>query len=123
MLTFSHLGYAKRMDPDNFRVQNRGGKGIKGTQNIENDYVEDMITTHSHAYVLFFTNMGKVYRLKAYEIPGGLKDSPGTALVNILSMQQGEHPTAIITIDSFDDDKYLIMATKGGMIKRTPFLL
>ena len=120
VLTFSHLGYAKRMDPDNFRVQNRGGKGIKGTQNIENDYVEDMITTHSHAYVLFFTNMGKVYRLKAYEIPEASRTARGTALVNILSMQQGEHPTAIITIDSFDDDKYLIMATKGGMIKRTP---
>ena len=120
ILTFSHLGYAKRMDPDNFRVQNRGGKGIKGTQNIENDYVEDLITTHNHEIILFFTNMGKVYKLKAYEIPEASRTARGTALVNLLSLMPDEHPTAVIPIDGFDDDRYLIMATKSGMIKRTP---
>ncbi len=120
VLTFSHLGYAKRMDPDNFRVQNRGGKGIKGANNIENDYVEDLISTNNHATILFFTNMGRVYKLKAYEIPEASRTARGTALINLLSLMPDEHPTAVIPIKGFDDDRFLIMATKQGMIKRTP---
>ena len=120
VLTFSHLGYAKRMDPDNFRVQNRGGKGIKGTQNIDNDYIEDIISTNSHTTILFFTNLGRVYKLKAYEIPEASRTARGTAIVNLLSLMPGEIPNAVIPIKEFDDDSFLIMATKGGMIKRTP---
>ena len=120
VITFSHLGYVKRMNPDNFRVQNRGGKGIKGAANIENDYVEDLLSTNNHATILFFTNMGRVYRLKAYEIPEAGRTARGTALINLLPFMPDEHPTAVIPIKEFDDDRYLIMATKTGMVKRTP---
>ncbi len=122
IITLSHLGYIKRMDEDNFKQQNRGGKGIKGTQNIDDDYVEDMLMTTNHYYIMFFTNMGKVYRIKSYEIPEASRTSRGTAIVNILPLQSDEKISAVIAISEkeFENDRAnLIMATKNGMIKKT----
>ncbi len=122
IITLSHLGYVKRMDEDNFKQQNRGGKGIKGTQNIDDDYVEDMLMTTNHHYIMFFTNMGKVYRIKAYEIPEASRTSRGTAIVNILPLQTEEKISAVIAINESEfknDGANLLMATKNGMIKKT----
>ena len=119
VLTMTHLGYIKRMDVDNFRAQNRGGKGIKGTQTIENDYIEDIVMTSNHHYIMFFTNTGKVYRLKAYEIPEASRTARGTAIVNLLQLQPEEKITAVIPIRTYEAGKYLLMATKRGMIKKT----
>ena len=119
VLTMTHLGYVKRMDVDHFRAQNRGGKGIKGTQNIENDYTEDIVMTTNHHYIMFFTNTGKVYRLKAYEIPEASRTARGTAIVNLLQLQPEEKITAVIPIRVYEEGKYLLMATKCGMIKKT----
>ena len=116
----THLGYIKRMDVDNFRAQNRGGKGIKGMQTIEEDYIEDLPMTTNHHYVMFFTNTGRVYRLKAYEIPEAGRTARGTAIVNLLQLQPEEKITAIIPMREYNDDKYLFMATKDGMVKKTP---
>ena len=120
IVTMSHLGYIKRMNEDNFRTQNRGGKGIKGTQNIENDYVEDMLVVTNHQYIMFFTNKGRVYRIKAYEIPEASRTSRGTNIANLLMLQPEEKITAAIAIKEYREDAYIIMATKGGMIKKTP---
>ncbi len=120
IVTLSHLGYVKRMNEDNFRTQNRGGKGIKGTQNIENDYVEDMLMITNHQYIMFFTNMGQVYRIKAYEIPEASRTSRGTNIANLLMLQPEEKITAMISIKEYREDAFIIMATKGGMIKKTP---
>ena len=120
IVTMSHLGYIKRMNEDNFRTQNRGGKGIKGTQNIENDYVEDMLVVTNHQYIMFFTNKGLVYRIKAYEIPEASRTSRGTNIANLLMLQPEEKITAAIAIKEYREDAYIIMATKGGMIKKTP---
>ena len=120
VIAMTHLGYIKRMDVDNFRSQNRGGKGIKGMQTIEEDYIEDLLMTTNHHYVMCFTNTGRVYRLKAYEIPEAGRTSRGTAIVNLLQLQPEEKITAIIPMREYNEDKYLFMATKGGMVKKTP---
>ena len=113
------LGYIKRMTIDNFKSQNRGGKGIKGMQTLEEDYIEDLLMTTTHHYVNFFTNMGRVYRIKAYEIPEASRTARGTALVNLLQLQPNERITAVIPIRDYPDHKYLFMATKKGIVKKT----
>ena len=122
VIAMTYLGYIKRMDVDNFRSQNRGGKGIKGMQTIEEDYIEDLLMTTNHHYMMFFTNTGRVYRIKAYEIPEAGRTARGTAIVNLLQMQPGEKITAIIPMRELNEDKYLFMATKKGMVKKTPML-
>ena len=121
VITMTKLGYIKRMDPENFKSQHRGGRGIKGMETIENDYIDEMFMTTTHQYIMFFTNMGKVYRLKGYEIPEASRTSRGTAIVNIINLQPDEFITAIIPLEDFEEqDKYLVMVTKNGIIKRTP---
>ena len=122
IIAMTHLGYIKRMDVDNFRSQNRGGKGIKGMQTIEEDYIEDLLMTTNHHYMMFFTNTGRVYRLKAYEIPEAGRTARGTAIINLLQLMPEEKITAIIPMREFNDDKYLFMATKNGMVKKTPMV-
>ena len=120
VIAMTNLGYIKRMDADNFRIQNRGGKGIKGMQTIDEDYIEDLFMTTNHHYVMFFTNTGRAYRLKAYEIPEASRTSRGTAIVNLIQLQAGEKITAVVPMKKYDEEKYLFMATKGGMVKKTP---
>lgn len=120
IITMSKLGYIKRMDEDNFRAQNRGGKGIKGANNIENDYIEDMFVVTNHQYIMFFTNKGQVYRLKAYEIPEASRTSRGTNIANLLMLQPEEKITATIAIKEYREDAFIVMASKSGMIKKTP---
>lgn len=120
IITMSKLGYIKRMDEDNFRTQNRGGKGIKGASNIENDFIEDMFVVTNHQYIMFFTNKGQVYRLKAYEIPETSRTSRGTNIANLLMLQPEEKVTAAIAIKEYAEDRFIVMATKSGMIKKTP---
>ncbi len=115
----TNLGYIKRMTLDNFRVQNRGGRGIKGMQTVEEDYIEDLFMTTTHDTLLFFTDRGRMYKLKAYEIPEAGRTARGTAIVNLLQLQGGEKVTAIIPIEKFEEGKYLLMATKKGVIKKT----
>ena len=122
VVAMTHLGYIKRMDADNFKSQNRGGKGIKGMQTIEEDYIEDLLMTTNHHHMMFFTNTGRVYRLKAYEIPEAGRTARGTAIVNLLQLQPGEKITAIIPMREFNEDQYLFMATKEGMVKKTPMV-
>ena len=122
VITMTKLGYIKRMSIDNFRAQNRGGKGIKGMETIEEDYIEELLMTTSHHYMMFFTNTGRVYRLKAYEIPEASRTSRGTAIVNLLQLQPGEKITAVIPIKEFTDGHYLFMATKKGIVKKTPIM-
>ena len=119
IITMTRMGYVKRMTPDNFKSQNRGGKGIKGMQTIEEDNIEDLFMTDTHQYMLFFTNMGRVYRLKAYEIPEAGRTARGTNIINILQLQPGEKVTAGITLDDYANDQYLFMATKKGIVKKT----
>ena len=114
------LGYIKRMSNDTFKAQNRGGKGIKGMQTLEEDYVEELFMTHSHHYIMFFTNTGRVYRLKGYEIPEASRTSRGTAIINLLQLMPGEKISAVIPIDEYRDGEYLFMATKKGLVKKTP---
>ena len=120
VIAMTHLGYIKRMSVDNFKSQNRGGKGIKGMQTIEEDYIEDLLMTTNHHYMMFFTNTGRVYRLKAYEIPEAGRTARGTAIVNLLQLLPGEKITAIIPMREYNEEKYLFMSTKGGMVKKTP---
>lgn len=120
VIAMTNLGYIKRMSVDNFKSQNRGGKGIKGMQTIEEDYIEDLFMTTTHHYIMFFTNTGRVYRLKAYAIPEAGRTARGTAIINLLQLLPGEKITAIIPMREYDDDKYLFMATKNGMVKKTP---
>lgn len=119
VITMTHLGYIKRMTVDNFRSQNRGGKGIKGMQTIEEDFIEEIFMTTTHHYIMFFTNYGRVYRLKAYEIPEAGRTARGTAIINLLQLQPGENITAVIAIKEFNDENYLTMATRNGIIKKT----
>ena len=119
VITMTKIGYIKRMTVDNFKSQNRGGKGIKGMATIEDDYIEDMLMTTTHHYLLFFTNMGKVYRIKAYEIPESSRTARGTAIVNLLHLEPGEKITAMIPLAEYEEDKYLFMATRKGMVKKT----
>ena len=120
VVAMTRLGYIKRMSPDNFKSQNRGGKGIKGMQTIDEDYIEDLIMTKNHNNIMFFTNTGRVYRLKAYAIPEAGRTARGTAIVNLLQMMPGEKITAIVSMKEFNDEHYLFMATKFGMAKKTP---
>ena len=119
VLAMTSLGYIKRMSVDNFTAQNRGGKGIKGITTIQDDYIEDLLMCTTHSYVMFFTNMGRAYSLKAYEIPESSRNARGIAIVNLLQLQPDEHITATIPINEIDDDKYLFMVTKTGIIKKT----
>ena len=119
IVTMTRMGYIKRMTPDNFKNQNRGGKGIKGMQTIEEDNIEDLFMTDTHQFMLFFTNKGRVYRLKAYEIPEASRTARGTAIINILQLQPGEKVTAGITLEDYAEEQYLFMATKKGIVKKT----
>lgn len=119
VIAMTNLGYIKRMSVDNFKSQNRGGKGIKGMQTLDEDFIEDLLMTTNHHYIMFFTNTGRCYRIKAYEIPEAGRTARGTAIVNLLQLQPGEKVTAAIPMREIDDDKYLFMATKGGMVKKT----
>ena len=120
VITMTKLGYIKRMTVDNFRSQNRGGKGIKGMQTLEDDYIEELMMTTTHHYVMFFTNTGRVYRLKAYEIPEAGRTARGTAIINLLQLMPDERITAVIPINKFEEGQYLMMATKNGLVKKTP---
>ena len=120
VITMTHLGYIKRMTPDNFRSQNRGGKGIKGMQTLDEDFIEEIFMSTTHNYLMFFTSFGRVYRMKAYEIPEAGRTARGTAIINLLHLQPGEKISAVIPIKEWNDDAYLVMATKNGVIKKTP---
>ena len=120
IVAMTKLGYIKRMSVDNFKNQNRGGKGIKGMQTIDEDYIEDLLLTKTHNYIMFFTNKGRVYRLKAYAIPEGSRTARGTAIINLLQLQPEEKITAIIPVKEYHETDYLFMATRGGMVKKTP---
>ncbi|MCI5501205.1 MAG: DNA gyrase subunit A, partial [Lachnospiraceae bacterium] len=120
VITMTKLGYIKRMSVDNFKSQHRGGKGIKGMQTIDDDYIENMLMTTTHHYIMFFTNKGRVYRLKVYEIPECGRTARGTAIINLLQLVPGEKITAAITIREYEEEKYLFMATKKGLVKKTP---
>ena len=120
VITMTKLGYIKRMSHDTFKSQNRGGKGIKGMQTLKEDYVEELFMTHTHHYIMFFTNTGRVYRLKGYEIPEASRTSRGTAIVNLLQLMPGEKISAVIPIEEYKDGEYLFMATKKGLVKKTP---
>ena len=119
VITMTKLGYIKRMSNDTFKAQNRGGKGIKGMQTLEEDYVEELFMTHTHHYIMFFTNTGRVYRLKGYEIPEASRTARGTAIINLLQLMPGEKISAVIPIEYYRDDAYLVMATKKGLVKKT----
>ena len=120
VITMTKLGYIKRMSLDNFHAQNRGGKGIKGMETIEDDYIEDLFMTTSHHYLMFFTNTGRVYRMKAYEIPEAGRTARGTAIINLLQLQPGEKISAVIPIKEYTQGHFLFMATKNGIVKKTP---
>ncbi|MBQ2610331.1 MAG: DNA gyrase subunit A [Butyrivibrio sp.] len=121
VIAMTNLGYIKRMSIDNFKSQNRGGKGIKGITTIDNDFVEDILMTTTHNYVMFFTNTGRVYRLKVYQIPEASRTSRGMAIVNLLQLAPGEKITAMIPVKGFEDEsKSLFMVTKKGTVKKTP---
>ena len=120
IIAMSNLGYIKRMTIDNFKAQNRGGKGIKGMSTIEDDFIEDLLMASTHHHIMFFTNKGRVYKLKAYEIPEGSRTSRGVAIINLLQLNPGEKISALIAIKEFEDDHNLFMVTKKGTIKKTP---
>ena len=119
VIAMSRLGYVKRMTVDNFKAQNRGGKGIKGMTTINDDYIEDLLMTTTHNYIMFFTNTGRVYRLKAYEVPEAGRTARGTAIVNLLQLAPGEKISAMIPIKEYDENKNLFMVTKKGIVKKT----
>lgn len=120
VITMTKLGYIKRMSIDNFRSQNRGGRGIKGMETIDDDYIEELLMTTSHHYMMFFTNTGRVYRMKAYEIPEAGRTARGTAIINLLQLQPGERITSLIPIKEYTEGHFLFMATKKGIVKKTP---
>ena len=120
VITMTKLGYIKRMSVDAFKSQNRGGKGIKGMQTLDEDYVEELFMTSTHHYLMFFTNTGRVYRMKGYEIPEASRTARGTAIINLLQMMPGEKITAVIPIEEYEEGHYLFMATKKGLVKKTP---
>ena len=122
VIAMTKLGYIKRMSVDNFKAQNRGGKGIKGMQTIEDDYIEELLMMNTHHYLMFFTNTGKVYRLKGYEIPEARRTARGTAIVNLLQLAPEEKITAMIPVKEYKQGKYLFMATRKGIVKKTPLL-
>ncbi|MFG6365320.1 DNA gyrase subunit A, partial [Schaedlerella sp.] len=120
VVTMTKLGYIKRMTIDNFKNQNRGGKGIKGMQKLDDDFIQELFITFTHNYIMFFTNKGRVYRMKAYEIPEAGRTSRGTAIINLLQLMPDEKITAMIPIKVYDDNQYLFMATENGLVKKTP---
>ena len=120
VIAMTKLGYIKRMTVDNFRSQNRGGKGIKGMSTIDDDYIEELLMTTTHHFLMFFTNTGRVYRIKAYEIPEASRTARGTAIINLLQLQPDEKITAVIPIREFKKGSYLFMATRNGLVKKTP---
>ena len=120
VVAMTKLGYIKRMSVDNFKSQHRGGKGIRGMQTIDDDYIEDLFMSRTHNYIMFFTNLGRVYRLKCYEIPESSRTSRGVALVNLLHLLPGEKITASVVRRDSEEHKYLFMATKNGLVKKTP---
>ena len=120
VITMTKLGYIKRMTVDTFKSQNRGGKGIKGMQKLDDDYIQELFMTSTHDYIMFFTNTGRVYRLKGYEIPEAGRTSRGTAIINMLQLMPEEKITAMIPIKVYDDNQYLFMATEQGLVKKTP---
>ena len=122
VIAMTSLGYVKRMTVDNFKSQNRGGKGIKGMQTIEEDYIEDLLMTTTHHYLMFFTNYGRVYRLKAYEIPEAGRTARGTAIINLLQLNPGEKISAMIPIKDYEEDKNLFMVTRKGIVKKTSIM-
>ena len=122
VIAMTSLGYIKRMTVDNFRSQNRGGRGIKGMQTIEEDYIEDLLMTTTHYYIMFFTNFGRVYRLKAYEIPEAGRTARGTAIINLLQLNPGEKISAIIPINGYDESTNLFMVTRKGIVKKTSIM-
>ena len=122
VVAMTNLGYIKRMTVDNFKSQNRGGKGIKGMQTIDKDFMKDMFMVSTHDYILFLTNIGRIYKLKCYEIPEAGRTARGMAIVNLLQLQPGEKISAMVQMKEFEEDKYLIMATKKGTIKKTPIM-
>lgn len=122
IIAMTSLGYIKRMTVDNFKTQHRGGRGIKGMSTIEDDYIEDLLMTTTHHYLMFFTNFGRVYRLKAYEIPEAGRTARGTAIVNLLQLNPGEKISAMIPIHAFEEGKDLFMITKKGIAKKTPIM-
>ena len=122
VVAMTSLGYIKRMTVDNFKSQNRGGKGIKGMSTIEDDYIEDLLMTTNHHYMNFFTNYGRVYRLKAYEIPEAGRTARGTAIINLLQLSPGEKITAMIPIKEYENEKNLFMVTKKGIVKKTSLM-
>ena len=122
VIAMTSLGYIKRMTVDNFKAQNRGGKGIKGMQTIDEDYIEDLLMTTTHHYLNFFTSLGRVYRLKAYEIPEAGRTARGTAIINLLQLAPGEKITAMIPIKEYNDQKNLFMVTKKGIVKKTSLM-
>ncbi|MBD5520659.1 MAG: DNA gyrase subunit A [Lachnospiraceae bacterium] len=122
VIAMTSLGYVKRMTVDNFKSQNRGGKGIKGMQTIDEDYIEDLLMTSTHHYIMFFTNFGRVYRLKAYEIPEASRIARGTAIINLLQLNPGEKISAMIPIKDYEENKNLFMVTKKGIVKKTSIL-
>ena len=122
IIAMTSLGYVKRMTVDNFKAQHRGGKGIKGMQTIDEDYIEDLLMTTTHHYLMFFTNFGRVYRLKAYEIPEAGRTARGTAIINLLQLTPGEKISAMIPIKDYEETKNLFMVTKKGIVKKTSIL-
>ena len=122
IIAMTNLGYIKRMTVDNFKAQNRGGRGIKGMQTIEEDFIADLLMTTTHHYVMFFTNFGRVYRLKAYEIPEAGRTARGTAIINLLQLAPEEKISAIITVKDYEKDDNLFMVTRKGIVKKTPIL-
>ncbi len=120
VIAMTKLGYIKRMTMYNFHSQHRGGKGIKGMQTLEDDFIKDLLMTTTHHYLMFFTNTGKVYRMKAYEIPEAGRNARGTAIINLLQLLPEEKITAVIPMEQTEDSRYLVMATKKGLVKKTP---
>ncbi|MBQ5917683.1 MAG: DNA gyrase subunit A, partial [Lachnospiraceae bacterium] len=120
VIAMTNLGYIKRMTVDNFKAQHHGGKGIKGIQTIADDYTTDLLMTTTHNYIMFITNMGRAYRLKAYEIPEAGRTARGTAIINLIQLQPGEKISAMLPIKEYTENKYIVMATKNGTVKRTP---
>ena len=119
VITVTHAGYVKRTPLDTYRAQKRGGKGVQGVNLKDEDFVEDLFVASTHDYVLFFSNKGKVYRLKVHELPIGQRTARGTAMVNLVPFAEGEHATAVITCRNFPDDEYLMFATVNGTVKKT----
>ena len=119
VVTFTHAGYVKRLPVATYRSQRRGGKGVSGLNLKDEDFVEDLIVSSTHDYMLFFTNLGKVYRLKVHELPVGSRQARGTAMPNLLQLAEGEHVAAVISCRDFPADEYLMFATKDGMVKKT----